>query len=433
MKMNLNSYDIEKEYPQLKNKKVLLAVSGGIDSMTLFHLFSLTKINFSVAHCNYNLRSNESLKDQILVSKISKKLKVDLHIKNINTTNYKNKNRLSVQMAARKIRYDWFNSLLDKYAYSHVITAHHLDDQLETLLINIGRGAGIDGLIGIPESNLLIRPLLKFTKKEILEYAKDNNINWNEDSSNLKNKYLRNSIRNLIIPKWKDLVPDLEKNFKKTINNLKSTSIVINNQIKNFKNDNFIVSTHGTTININELKKLTPNFFFLHAIFKQYGFNHPKEIDKIINSQKGKKITSETHIILNNGEHIILKALSEESNINSYKIKLIPQKINTPINFEISNNPLLKPQKSISVDPTLLSSTLEIKRPPVGSYFYPTGMEGKKKLSKYFKDEKYSQFDKENQWVLTSDNEVVWIIGKRADRRFISNKNSKKRMYISIS
>ena len=430
--MNINSFNIENEYPQLNNKKILLAVSGGLDSMTLLHLFSLTKLNFSIAHCNYNLRSNESLEDEFLVKKIAKKLKIELHIKNINTKNYLNKNKLSVQIAARKIRYDWFNSLIDKYHFSYIITAHHLDDQLETLLINIGRGSGIEGLIGIPESKLLIRPLLNFTKKEILIYANDNNVIWNEDSSNSKNNYLRNSIRNLIIPKWKDLVPDLEKNLKKTINNLKSTNFIINELIRDFKNINFIKSDHGIRININELKKLNPNSFFLHAIFKKYGFNHPNEIIKIINSQKGKRIESVTHVILRDREDLILNDLNKDLDKNSYQIKLIPQRINTPINIEISNNPFSNLDKSISVDPTLLNSILEIKRPTNGDYFYPLGMIGKKKLSKYFKDEKYSKFDKENQWILTSQNEVVWIIGKRADRRFISNKNSKKRMYISI-
>ncbi len=430
--MNINSFNIENEYPQLNNKKILLAVSGGLDSMTLLHLFSLTKLNFSIAHCNYNLRSNESLEDEFLVKKIAKKLKIELHIKNINIKNYLNKNKLSVQIAARKIRYDWFNSLIDKYHFSYIITAHHLDDQLETLLINIGRGSGIEGLIGIPESKLLIRPLLNFTKKEILIYANDNNVIWNEDSSNSKNNYLRNSIRNLIIPKWKDLVPDLEKNLKKTINNLKSTNFIINELIRDFKNINFIKSDHGIRININELKKLNPNSFFLHAIFKKYGFNHPNEIIKIINSQKGKRIESVTHVILRDREDLILNDLNKDLDKNSYQIKLIPQRINTPINIEISNNPFSNLDKSISVDPTLLNSILEIKRPTNGDYFYPLGMIGKKKLSKYFKDEKYSKFDKENQWILTSQNEVVWIIGKRADRRFISNKNSKKRMYISI-
>tara|TARA_B100001559_G_scaffold58160_1_gene46716 strand:- start:446 stop:1741 length:1296 start_codon:yes stop_codon:yes gene_type:complete len=430
--MNINSFNIENEYPQLNNKKILLAVSGGLDSMTLLHLFSLTKLNFSIAHCNYNLRSNESLEDEFLVKKIAKKLKIELHIKNINTKNYLNKNKLSVQIAARKIRYDWFNSLIDKYHFSYIITAHHLDDQLETLLINIGRGSGIEGLIGIPESKLLLRPLLNFTKKEILTYANDNNVIWNEDSSNSKNNYLRNSIRNLLIPKWKDLVPDLEKNLKKTINNLKSTNFIINELIRDFKNINFIKSDHGIRININELKKLNPNSFFLHAIFKKYGFNHPNEIIKIINSQKGKRIESVTHVILRDREDLILNDLNKDLDKNSYQIKLIPQRINTPINIEISNNPFSNLDKSISVDPTLLNSILEIKRPTNGDYFYPSGMIGKKKLSKYFKDEKYSKFDKENQWILTSQNEVVWIIGKRADRRFISNKNSKKRMYISI-
>ena len=198
-----------------------------------------------------------------------------------------------------------------------------------------------------------------------------------------------------------------------------------------FIKNNFKKSTHGINIRIKDLNKLYPNLFFLHLIFKKYGFNHPSEIKKILNSSKGKKIQSKTHIILRDKDYIILKKLDNDIDIKTYKIKLIPQKITNPLNIEISNTPFSDKINSISVDATLLNSTLEIRKPINGAYFYPTGMVGRKKLSKYFKDEKYTQFDKENQWVLTSENKVVWIIGKRADRRFMSKKNSSKRMYIS--
>lgn len=429
--MSIKSLKIEDLYPQLKNKKSLLAVSGGVDSVVLTHLFSNSKFKFCIAHCNYNLRGKHSDNDAILVKNLANSLDVDLFLKKVDTIKYSKKNKCSIQMAARDIRYNWFNDLLIENDISCVITAHHLNDQLETFLINISRGSGINGLIGIPETNKLIRPLLNYTKEELLAYANENNLKWNEDKSNLKNDYLRNSIRNLVIPEWKKIIPDLEKYFQKTINHIGDASKALNIQIDDFKKNFFINIETGIKIDLKDINKLSPKEFFLHAIFKQYGFIHPLELEKLINSSPGKLISSYSHELLRDRECLILRKKIEQIKM-SHEINLIPQKLKFPFNIEISLEPLHDIINSIEVDPSLLNSILEIKKPYVGAYFYPTGMSGRKKLSKYFKDEKFSSFEKENQWILTSNNMVVWVIGKRADRRFSSNINSNKRMYIRI-
>ena len=429
--MSIKSLKIEDLYPQLKNKKSLLAVSGGVDSIVLSHLFSNSKFKFCIAHCNYNLRGKHSDNDAILVKNLANSLDVDLFLKKFDTIKYSKKNKCSIQMAARDIRYNWFNDLLIENDISCVITAHHLNDQLETFLINISRGSGIDGLIGIPETNKLIRPLLNYTKEEILVYANENNLKWNEDQSNSKNDYLRNSLRNLVVPKWKKIIPDLEKHFQKTIHHLGIASKALNIQIDNFKKDFFINIETGIKIDLKDINKLSPKEFFLHAIFKQYGFIHPLELEKLINSSPGKLIYSDSHELLRDRECLILRNKSKKLE-NTYEIKLIPQKLNQPFRIEISLDPFPNDFSSIEIDPKLIDSPLEIKKNFTGAYFYPVGMTGKKKLSKYFKDEKYSSFQKENQWILTSNNQVVWVIGKRADRRFLASLDSKKRMYIRI-
>ncbi|MDG2371361.1 MAG: tRNA lysidine(34) synthetase TilS [Flavobacteriaceae bacterium] len=430
--MSLKHLKIEDSYPQLKNKKSLLAVSGGVDSIVLSHLFYNTKFKFCIAHCNYNLRGKDSNKDALLVKSLANTLNVDLFLKKFDTIEYSNKNKCSLQMAARDIRYNWFNDLLIENDISYIITAHHLNDQLETFLINISRGSGIDGLIGIPETNKLIRPLLNYTKEEILSYAKENNLKWNEDQSNSKNDYLRNSLRNLVITKWKKIMPDLEKHFQKTIQHLGFASKALNIQIDNFKKKSFINIETGIKIDLKDLNNLSPREFFLHAIFKQYGFIYPIELEKLINSTPGKIIYSDSHELLRDRKCLILRKKLEKLE-DTYEIKLIPQKLNIPFHIEISLDPFPNNFSSIEIDPKLVDSPLVIKKNFTGAYFYPVGMTGKKKLSKYFKDEKYSSFQKENQWILTSNNKVVWVIGKRADRRFLASLDTKKRMYICIN
>lgn len=427
--MDINTSYIKDSYPNLKNTKSLLAVSGGVDSIVLAHLFSKSKFNFSIAHCNFNLRGKDNESDALLIKKLAKSFNVDLFIKKFDTIKYSKVHKFSIQMSAREIRYKWFEELLIKNNISKIVTAHHLNDQLETFLINLGRGTGIEGLIGIPESSKLIRPLLSFTKEEVLKYAKQNKLKWNEDNSNSKNDYLRNSLRNLVVPELKKIIPDIEKKFQKTIYNIGLANNALIHQVEDFKKTFFNKTEFGIDIKLSDLEKIKPKDFFLHAIFKEYGFTNPTELNKLIDSSPGKIISSKSFELLRDRDCFILRKKTTKDN-RLYKINLKPQKLKSPFNIEISLDPFEDNINSIEVDSSLLNSTLEIKRPFTGAFFYPLGMSGKKKLSKYFKDEKLSKYEKENIWILTSNNQVVWIIGKRADSRFSCNINSNKRMYI---
>jgi tRNA(Ile)-lysidine synthase len=334
-------------------------------------------------------------------------------------------------MAAREIRYNWFDKLMIQNNINYLITGHHLNDQLETFMINLGRGTGIEGLVGISENSKILRPLLNYTKKEIILYAKKKSYKWNLDQTNLKNDYLRNSLRNKVVTEWIKIIPDLEKNFYKTISQLGYAEKALKTQVDYFKRNYFVLNNSEFQINIKKLLSLSPQEFYFNSLFKEFGFVKSSELIKLINSSPGKLLRSDSHEILKDREYLFLRKIKEKQN-KSYEINLIPQKLNDPFEIEISLKPFKNKRNSIEVDPSLLSPILEIKKPYTGAYFYPSGMSGKKKLSKYFKDEKLSLFEKQNQWILTSNNQVVWVIGKRADNRFISSLKSNKRMYISI-
>tara|TARA_X000001036_G_scaffold427996_1_gene457261 strand:- start:2655 stop:3953 length:1299 start_codon:yes stop_codon:yes gene_type:complete len=429
--MNLDFLNLCELYPQLKNKHSLIAVSGGVDSILLSHLFSESKLKFSIAHCNFGLRGKESDKDSILVRKLAKSFDVDFYYKKFDTLKYSKINKCSIQMAAREIRYNWFDELMIQNKINYLITGHHLNDQLETFMINLGRGTGIEGLVGISENSKILRPLLNFTKKEIILYAKKKSYKWNLDQTNLKNDYLRNSLRNNVVAEWKKIIPDLEKNFLKTISQIGYAEKALKTQVDYFKKNYFILKNSEFQINIKKLLSLTPQEFYFNSLFKEFGFVKSSELIKLINSSPGKLLRSDSYEILKDREYLFLRKIKDKQN-KSYKINLIPQKLNDPFKIEISLKPFKNKRNSIEVDPSLLSPILEIKKPYTGAYFYPSGMSGKKKLSKYFKDEKLSLFEKQNQWILTSNNQVVWVIGKRADNRFSSSLKSNKRMYISI-
>ena len=363
----------------LTGKRFLLAHSGGLDSIVLANLLLEASVDFSVAHCNFQLRGSESDDDFFFVEKWCQKHSIPFFSNIFSTKAYMEFHKKSTQLAARELRYEWFNCLLAIYNFEALITAHHLNDQLETFFINTT--SGLENIIS-PETNKLIRPLLNYTKEELLAYANENNLKWNEDKSNLKNDYFKT--QTFLSLNEADLI-NIEKYFQKTINHIGDASKALNIQIDDFKKKFFINIETGIKIDLKDINKLSPKEFFLHAIFKQYGFIHPLELEKLINSSPGKLISSDSHELLRDRECLILRKKIEQIKM-SHEINLIPQKLKFPFNIEISLEPLHDIINSIEVDPSLLNSILEIKKPYVGAYFYPTGMSGRKKLSKYFKN-----------------------------------------------
>ena len=305
MEHNINKVFKDK-IESLKECKFLVALSGGVDSMVLANLFIQNNLNFSIAHCNFDLRAKESNADQEFVLSWSRKNKINYYHSKFTTKVFCDKSKVGIQEGARNLRYNWFNELRVIHKFDYVVTAHHLDDQLETYLINTMRGTGLNGLLGIPEkTNNLFRPLLQVLKDEILVYADINKIDFREDSSNFKNDYYRNMIRNMIIPEFKNFDDNVMLKFKTTVNNLISTKIFADAIIKQTRGKFFDVDNNMIKVKIDELLNLEPLEFYIHHLFIDYNFNF-KEVIKIFNSDSGKFIISETHKLTKNKNLLII-------------------------------------------------------------------------------------------------------------------------------
>lgn len=426
---------INNTLPFLKGKKILLAVSGGIDSMVLVDLFSKLDFEIGIAHCNFQLRGEESNEDENFVKIQSIKYTIKGYFKSFDTKNYSEEKKISIQQAARELRYNWFKELLEKEGYDYLLTAHHLDDSLETFLINFTRGTGIEGLTGIPEVNgNVIRPLLIFSRDEIENYAKANKIEWREDSSNASDKYFRNKIRHHVVPILKELNPSLLESFENTIKNISGTNTLVKDALNTSFKEIASKKNNDTYFDIEKLIQLENYKSYLYEWLKPFGFSDWQSIQELIHSQSGKQVFSESYRLLKDRDQLILSK-TEINNID--EVFLINENENSivkPINLSICNQSYIsEPTNScIFVDKEKLKFPLKIRKWQEGDYFYPSGMQGKKKVSKYFKDEKFSLIDKENTWLLCSNNEIIWIINYRADQRFLANNNTQQILKIEL-
>tara|TARA_B100002052_G_scaffold265580_1_gene262225 strand:- start:4772 stop:5701 length:930 start_codon:yes stop_codon:yes gene_type:complete len=292
-----------------KDCNFLLAISGGVDSMVLSNLFLNNNLSFSIAHCNFQLRGKESDDDELFLSKWCTDKNIKFYKKKFSTEDYCKKNKLTIQMGARELRYEWFQELISKEKYDFVVTAHHIDDQLETFIINSIRGTGIDGLIGIPDKiNKIIRPLLMISKDQIIEFSKQNKIAYREDSSNNKEDYLRNKIRHSVIPYLKSDDKNVLSKFKTTIENLNSTKIFVENVISKVKKRVFIYEENNIISSIDLLKDLDPIEFYIHELYKDFEFNY-KEIIKLFDSDSGKYISSSNYKMIKQKNNLIISKI----------------------------------------------------------------------------------------------------------------------------
>ncbi|TXI68979.1 MAG: tRNA lysidine(34) synthetase TilS [Flavobacterium sp.] len=418
---------IEQNFAQLKDKKLLLAVSGGIDSMVLMHLFQQLNYDIKIAHCNFQLRGKESDADELFVKVKSEKLKVKSYFIRFDTENYSKENKLSIQLAARKLRYQWFQELLLENQLDYLVTAHHLDDNVETFLINFTRGTGLEGLTGIPAQNgNIIRPLLAFSRLEIENYALENEIQWREDSSNASDKYFRNKLRHDIVPILKELNTGFLDSFQNTLHHLQQAESLVNDASKLVYEKVVEEKESQLEIHLKPLLEFQNYKAYLYQWLKSYGFSAWNDIYDLVDAQSGKQIFSETHFLLKDREKLILSVRKSSNEEEIYVIKSLDDKVNIPLKlrFYKAVNIFETHSNCIFVDESKLKFPLTIRKWQEGDYFYPSGMSGKKKLSKYFKDEKYSLLNKENQWLLGSEDQIVWVVGKRADDRFTSKETT---------
>ena len=292
-----------------KECNFVLAISGGVDSMVLANLFLINNLNFSIAHCNFQLRGKESDDDELFINKWCLEKDIKLYNKKFSTEDYCKNNKLTIQMGARELRYEWFRELIDKEKHDFIVTAHHIDDQLETFIINSIRGTGIDGLVGIPDKiNKIIRPLLMSSKDQIIEYSKVNKINYREDSSNDKEDYLRNKIRHSVIPYLKSDYDNVLLKFKTTIEILNSTKIFVQKVISKVRDRVFIYEGENIITNIGLLKDLDPIEFYIHELYKDFEFNY-KEVMKLFDSDSGKQISSANYNMTKQKNNLIISKI----------------------------------------------------------------------------------------------------------------------------
>lgn len=412
---------INTNLPFLNGKKLLLATSGGIDSMVLVNLCHQSKLDFAVAHCNFQLRGEESDEDENFVKNQIEKLQFPIFIQRFDTKAFAEQNKLSIQVVARNLRYEWFYTLLANHNFDYILTAHHLDDSLETFLINFTRGSGLDGLTGIPEqSDKIVRPLLAFSRKEIEAFAKENQITWREDSSNSSDKYLRNKLRHDVIPILKELNPSLLSSFENTISHLKQSQSLAQDAAKNLHQKVVSEEEHHTVIDLPKLLKYRNYKAYLFDWLQPFGFADWISVYDLINAQSGKQVLSETHILLKNRDSLLLFPKQNIVSDEVFWVQKEQSEVKIPLKLDFCNVSDISVQTSnvIFVDEDLLQFPLTIRRWQEGDFFQPFGMTGKKKLSKYFKDEKFSLLEKSNVWLLCSDDKIVWIVGKRQDERF---------------
>ena len=408
-----------------QKSKVLLAVSGGLDSVVMTALFHEAKINFAISHCNFNLRGKESEADQLFVKNLAKKYKVRFHTKKFDTGTFAEKEKLSIQEAARKLRYEWFEETRINFNYDLISTAHHLDDSIETFFINLVRGTGIKGLTGIPvRSGKIIRPLLFAGRDQILEFAMIHKLNWREDASNQSDVYLRNKIRHDLIPVLTEIQPGFTKRMGSNLDHLQLASNAYDEFISKIQKQFLLKKAKDQwEIRIKELSRIKEAEQILSALLHSIGITVPGSA--ILGAgQTGKIfIDGEYRLLIDRGKLKIEKRSRKKS--ESIKIGKETPGINLDnrhIGLTIKNlaKKLVFPKDSSIqyLDFSKLHFPLELRTWKAGDYFYPLGLGHRKKLSDFLTDKKISRFDKEKCLVFLSGGDIVCILGLGIDDRY---------------
>lgn len=428
--------------------KLLLAVSGGVDSVVLCELCKQAGYDFIIAHCNFQLRGEESERDEQFVKALGKKYEAEVLVKKFDTESYAAENKLSVQEAARKLRYDWFKEQIsqltnpppDSYRDNYLLTAHHADDNNETLLMNFFRGTGLHGLTGIPVSaGYIRRPLLGFSKDELVAFAKENKLDFVEDSSNQSSKYTRNFFRNEIIPAISKVYPQVNENLQHNINRFKEIEALYKFSVGELTKK--LCRKKGNEIHM-PVKQLMGynNRALIYEIISAYGFNEKQvdEVVKLAESDSGKYIPSPS------GEYRIIKhrlwfiispvvAVESENIIIEKEVKEIIF-ADGKIRIEVTNNQQPVTNSHIAcLDLNAISFPLLLRKWKQGDYFYPLGMKKKKKLSRFFIDLKLSKSEKDKAWVIESDKRIIWVVGQRIDERCKLTDKTKEVLQLTLS
>ena len=438
---------IKKENLFQPTDHLLLAVSGGVDSVVLCELCKQSGYDFSIAHCNFQLRGEESERDEKFVEALAKKYEVEFFVKKFDTVAISKKEKKSIEETARDLRYTWFHELISDRAANcqlptanWILTAHHADDNIETLLMNFFRGTGIKGLHGIlPKQGQLIRPLLFAGRTELEAFAKNNKLDFVTDSSNAENEYTRNFFRNKIIPLVSERFPEAKENLVKNIQRFGETEILYRQAIALHKNK--LLEPKGTEVHIPVLKlqQTEPLITVVYEIISDFGFtsHQTTEVIDLLQSESGKYIQSASHRIIKNRKWLIISPLQTE-----IAQTILIENQNDSIGFPSGRLEIkklqttnYKPQTSnniASLDSSHIKFPLLLRKWKQGDYFYPLGMNKKKKLSRFFIDNKLSLTQKEKVWVIESGKKIIWVIGMRIDDRFKITDKTKEVLELRI-
>lgn len=411
---------LKKRFPELLENPLIIACSGGLDSVVLTELCAASKLPFDLAHCHFGLRGEASDQDAAFVRALAMKYNVKIHVKAFETNKYASKNKLTLQEAARALRYGWFDTLLREDPEAYLLTAHQADDQLETFLMHLGRGAGLQGLCGIPERNGRIRrPLLPFCRERLEHYAEAGGIQWREDASNATDAYLRNRLRHHVVPAAKMAIPDLLSAFLTSLEHLRDSRDVLDQYISRLRRELEIPEEAWTRYDVATLKELQPLRPTLFELFRDYGFTDWESLVALLDAPPGKELHSKTHRLLKDREALLLQPIRQQD-LRVYSVSLSGNPPDLPLRLQISRVREIGDTgpEILYVDKETLKGQLSLRKWRKGDYFCPIGMRGRKRVSKFFKDLKLNQFQKEAQWILLCGEDIVWIPGLRADNRF---------------
>lgn len=420
----------------------LMAVSGGIDSVVLCHLCKQASIPFSMAHCNFNLRGEESERDEKFVQRLAEEYEVELFVQKFDTNVYAEKNKLSIQEAARNLRYQWFAQLRQEKGFAFTLTGHHADDNIETLLMNFFRGTGLKGLSGMPafdsKESFLLRPLLDFRRTDIENFARDNNLLWVKDSSNDSSKYTRNFFRNELLPAIKKVYPQVENNLLENIQRFKKIRALHDTAIDKLKKEFCLIHFNEVRIPVKKLL-LYAHTSLIYEIIKDYGFGEKQvdEVLKLANSDSGKFIENAQYQIIKHRAWLIVASKQQRADtiaIESHHPQISFGGGNIELSF-ISKEKfsLNKASTCAQLDAKHIGFPLLLRKWKQGDYFYPLGLPKKKKLSRFFIDQKLPKNQKENVWVIEANQRIIWVVGMRIDDRFKITTSTKEILQLSLT
>ena len=429
MKEQIQQYIIQHQLLS-GEKPVVVGISGGADSVALLHILVSLGYKCIAAHCNFNLRGDESFRDEQFTIDFTKRLQIPLCKISFETNKYAQENRLSVEMAARELRYRWFEELLNTYDADAVAVAHHRDDSVETLLINLTRGSGLTGLTGIkPKNGNVVRPLLCVSREDIYAYIENNGLEYVTDSSNSSDIYTRNFIRLKVIPLLEEINPSVKASLARTANHLYDASLIYNHSVEEARR----VIIQNNRLSISALLSFPAPATILYEMLKPYGFSRTvcESIFTVLDKDSGKIFYSSTHRLLKDRSDLLIDVLSGEDN-RAYLINLEDDNVDLPVELKPEivvikeDYQIEKDRKFAYFDFDKLSFPLVLRHWQEGDWFVPFGMKGKKKISDYFSDKKFSLFDKEKTWLLCSGQDVIWIVGERTDNRYRIEKTTKR-------